>query len=370
MRVLHVIDHLGPGGAQTLLLALAREQRRTGVDARVLSLHGPGANTPAFSAAGVPAGRAASSRLSPFIPVALVRAVRRLRPDFVHAHLVVSSGLCEWLRPAFPRGTRVVCHLHNLHAAHGEDKYQDFAEHLVYRRCDLAVCCGRSVARSLRSRPGGCRVPIAVLPNAIDADLLRDRDPVVRREVRAELGLPEDARVLACVGRLVMQKNLGYAVEVARRLMALAPDSRLLIVGDGPERPALHAQASAPDLAHVVRLLGHRGDVPRILQAADILLLTSREEGFPMVALEAAAAGVPTAATPFASAREVVRPGMTGFTIPFDDPDRAAGVLAAALSDGASLARMGTAARDFVRAHHTIPVLARRLRAAYDRLLP
>ncbi len=366
--MLHVIDHLGAGGAQSLLLALTDEQRRHGVDARVLALHGPGIHTPSFHRAGVPAGRIAPSRMSPSIPAGLVRAVRRVRPRIVHAHLVVSCVLCEWLRFAFPAGTRVVSHLHNPHGKHFEDGYQDLLEHLAYRWCDAAVACGGEVARSLRRRATGCGVRVVRLPNAVPRGLLRERDPRGREAARRELGIPPRACVLLAIGRMAAPKNFPYAVEVASRLSILLPGALLLIAGEGPARGEVERRIAELGAGDCVRLLGYRTDVARLHDAADALLMTSLDEGFPMVALEAGAAGLPTIATPFASAGEFVIPGRTGILIPFGDAAVAARIVAGAFAEEGCLERLGRGARGLVAARHTLAVLVPRLRRLYDSL--
>lgn len=141
--------------------------------------------------------------------------------------------------------------------------------------------------------------------------------PQERRKVRAELGLPDDAFVVAWVGQFIPRKQPQLAISAFSR-MATARPSFLLMVGDGPMRPALEAELP-PDLRPRVKLLGFREDVLPYLLASDVLLLTSCEESFGMVLVEAGACGKPAVATACGGPEEIVRDGVTGFLVPVGD---------------------------------------------------
>lgn len=117
-----------------------------------------------------------------------------------------------------------------------------------------------------------------------------------------------------------------------------------------------------------MRFLGFRGDIPQLMHAADVLLVTSTEEAFGLVIVEAAARGFPTVATRFAAAHEVIRDGQTGVLIPYDDAARGAAALAELLDDRQLLDTMGDAALRFARARFTTREMARRLAKFYASL--
>jgi glycosyltransferase involved in cell wall biosynthesis len=364
---MHVIDSLNAGGAQSVLLNLLSAESELRRRSIVVVLHGPGLLTRSFRAAGIRVRHLARSRFDPAIPIKLVRAIRAYRPQIVHAHLVVSSMLAEWCRLFFPKGTRVVCHLHNLHAAHGEDAYQDRLEHWLYKRCDGVVACSAAVARSLKAREGGCKVRIAVVPNALPSTSFTGLSVSARHAARKALRIPEETPIVLCVGRLVIQKNFRYALDIFAKLRATHP-ALLLIAGDGQERIPLTDYASEIGIASDVRFLGFRGDIPQLMHAADVLLVTSTEEAFGLVIVEAAARGFPTVATRFAAAHEVIRDGQTGVLIPYDDAARGAAALAELLDDRQLLDTMGDAALRFARARFTTREMARRLAKFYASL--
>lgn len=364
---MHVIDSLGAGGAQSVLLNLLTAESSLRRRSLVVSLHGPGLISRVFRDSGIRIRHLARSRFDPRIPFELIRAVWKYRPQIVHAHLVVSCMFAEWCRIFFPRGTRVVCHLHNLHAAHGEDAYQDKLEGLLYKNCDGVIACSRAVARSLKTREGGCRVRIAVVPNALPASSFTGRDLPIEEHARKQLRIPEGIPVVVCVGRLVIQKNYAYALEIFAKLRA-THDALLCMAGDGQEREALTDYARELGIASDVRFLGFRSDIPKLMHAGDVLLVTSTEEAFGLVIVEAAARGIATVATPFAAAREVIRDGKTGVLIPFGDAEQGARRIAELLDDRRRLDEMGDEACEFARRRFTTRVMARRLLEFYASL--
>jgi glycosyltransferase involved in cell wall biosynthesis len=130
--------------------------------------------------------------------------------------------------------------------------------------------------------------------------------------------------LVVCVGRLAPQKDHATAI----RALASVPDACLAVVGDGPSRASLEASAADAGLADRVVFTGARDDARSVLGAADVALLPSRWEGLPLVALEAAAAGVPLVATSVRGIRELLTDGRDALLVPPGD----AGALARAVT--------------------------------------
>lgn len=131
--------------------------------------------------------------------------------------------------------------------------------------------------------------------------------------------------------------------------MRVYPDARLLLVGDGSLRESLAAQARRLRVAESVVFTGFRADIPRILDAIDVMALPSLHEGMPLTVIEAAAAGRPVVATAVDGTPEVVRDGQTGYLVPAADPAPLARALLALLGDPAGAARMGEEACRWAR---------------------
>lgn len=132
---------------------------------------------------------------------------------------------------------------------------------------------------------------VTILNNGIDVDRYRF-DEAERARMRDSLGL-DGKLVMACVGRLTELKNIPFAIDVCAAVAQKGVDPVLLVVGDGEERESLEAYAATSSVAGSVRFLGMRGDIPQLLQAADVLLMPSRFEGLPVTLVEAQAASLP-----------------------------------------------------------------------------
>jgi glycosyltransferase involved in cell wall biosynthesis len=205
------------------------------------------------------------------------------------------------------------------------------------------VCISDYVAR--RFAPGGrCRLPLTVVPNAVDLERF---DPALadRRATRAKLGLAPDAPVLAIVGQITRWKGHDTAVralEIARRTY---PGACLLIVGSVKFDATgtrfgnraflveLEQLVGALGLRDAVRFMGEREDVPEILGALDALLVPSTGEPFGRTVIEAMAMQAPVIATEDGGPAEIVEHGLTGLLAPARDPLRWAEAIITVLGD-------------------------------------
>ena len=183
---------------------------------------------------------------------------------------------------------------------------------------------------------------LTVIPNGIDPAPFDRAEPVAR----AAIGVPDDAHLALCVGRLDPQKGLPDLLDAAERVIARRPDWHLALAGDGPDRDWLLGQlAERPALRDRVHWLGRRDDVPGLLKSADVLVLPSLWEGMPNVVLEAMAARRPVVGTAVEGTEDLVVPGRTGWLVPPRDPAALAQALDEAAEDPERCRRYGEAAR-------------------------
>lgn len=194
------------------------------------------------------------------------------------------------------------------------------ALHRVQRR-GLARYASMLWACSEESAKWACpdmNLPVTIIPHAIDAQEYRF-DPAVRAQVRAQYGW-DDCLVVGDVGRLQYQKNQAFLLDAFARLHERDPRVRLVLVGEGPNLLSLEARAVDLGVENEVLFLGHRDDVPRLLQAFDLFVMPSRFEGLGMAAVEAQAAGLPCLLSD-AFPRTAAITGDVAF-LPPEDPDR------------------------------------------------
>jgi glycosyltransferase involved in cell wall biosynthesis len=345
IRLLFVLTSAVRGGVEEVVLALATRldpsEFRVAIAAPVTLLDAFAAHLAPHPIDTLPVDaeswlrRAEVDRLAGFL--------RTWRPEVVNPHLfrstLVSVPLARWHRvPAI------------VETYHGREGWRQgrlsapFAlDRAMSHLIDRVIAVSEAARDFLVLRKGYAARKVVVVPNG--RDLTTFTPGVHREEVRKELGLDPSVPVVGVVGRLEQQKGHAYLLEAWPAVLAELPDARLVLAGDGSLRETLMHTACALRIADRVIFLGFRPDVPRILDAIDVLALPSLYEGMPLTVIEAAAMARPVVATAVDGTVEVVRDGVTGVLVPPQDPPALARALAAILGDPARAARMGASGR-------------------------
>jgi glycosyltransferase involved in cell wall biosynthesis len=152
---------------------------------------------------------------------------------------------------------------------------------------------------------------VHVIPNGIDVERFRLEGN--RQAARTALGLTPTTPTIGIVAALRPEKNHELLLRAVQTVQKRVPEAVLLIVGDGPERARLEALSAELGIARSVRFLGTRSDIPQVLSALDVFVLTSRIEANPVSILEAMATGLPVVAPNVGSISESVNEGVTGY---------------------------------------------------------
>ena len=241
----------------------------------------------------------------------------------------------------------------------------------VLRSAAVVIAAGGYPAAE-GERAAGRSLPVTLVPPGVDTSLFHPLDAAQRADARARLGLPVDGQLVVGVSRLVPRKGFDVLIEAAARLAPDHPDLTVAIAGKGRDRTRLErlvARTGAP-----VRLLGRvdGDDLPGLYGCGDVFAMLCRnrwggleQEGFGIVFLEAAAAGVPSVAGRSGGAHEAVVAGSTGLVVdPPDDVDAVAAALAALLDDDDRRTAMAAAARERAVAEFDYDRLAERLHEA------
>jgi glycosyltransferase involved in cell wall biosynthesis len=281
-----------------------------------------------------------------------VRTLRRLRPDVLHANLT-SPGSCRYALLAAGITPRIRTVTVEQLPYPIEGRLQLGLKRFTSRRLAAHVAVGERAAREIEAIVGLRRGSVRTIPNGVpDVEL----EPLPR---------PFPGPTVGSLGRLDRQKGF----DVLLRALAELPEASLVLVGDGPERPALEKQAAATGLTERVLFAGWQEDPRRQLTTFDAFVLPSRFEGFPLSVVEAMLAGVPVVATDVGSVAESVREGETGLLVPPEDPHALAAALGRVLGSselGGSLGRRG---RELALERFTAGTMARSFEALYTEVL-
>lgn len=265
--------------------------------------------------------------------VALVRIIRRERPQIVHTHAAKGGtlGRLATMIARWGAGPRPVL----IHTYHGHSLAGYFSPRTaaVYRRIEWflgrhttrLIAVSEEVRNELVSMGVAPASKFEVVPLGFDLSRFAVGEPIrkqMRETLRAELGIAPEARVVTLIARLVPIKRVDRFLRLANGLRDL-PDIRFLIVGDGELRDSLKHSAEAKSLGDRLIWTGFRRDMPAVCFASDVIVQTSDNEGTPVSLIEAQAAGVPVVSTRVGGSASVV-PSVRLFEP--EDPD---GLLAA-----------------------------------------
>jgi len=308
------------------------------------------------------------------VPLQLSReaeeAMRQL--DIAHAHHPFSSALAA-LRCGSRTGAPVVFTSHTRYDLYSDTytkwipaplRHGSIQRYLGWLsdRVSLTISPSAQVAQWLVE----CGIPaekILAFPNAIDTGAFADLGP--READRSVLGIPDDAFALCYVGRLAHEKNVALLMDAFTIAAERDPRLRLVLVGDGPARGQCEQTVSAAGIADRVSFLGMRPyeDVPAILHACDVFATASVSEMYPLVVVEACAAGLPVLGVEAPGVSEIVTSGVSGLLSAPDAASFAENILRLA-SDETVMKRLRLGAADVARAHDIEPS-ARRLASIY-----
>ncbi len=234
-------------------------------------------------------------------------------------------------------------------------------QHALLTRClHRQIAVSRHIAFRLHDRFGVPEDRIVVIRNAVEPPARVTTDTRLRTEIAGDAQTP----LALTVARLDEQKGIAHLIDAA----ALVPGVVFAIAGDGPDRAALEGRAAERGVSSRVRFLGHRRDVPALLAIADLFVLPSLYEGFPLSVLEAMAAGVPVVATAVGGTDELVS-GATGTLVPPADPRALADGIRALLADRDGAARRAATAREHVLTTHSAGAMVASMSALYESLL-
>ena len=320
-KIIHLLTTLNHGGAERVVLDLAHQQRELGAVVHVFCLQARGDLEPAFASARIPVAMVPGAQPAGAVRMAwrVAGALRSAEASVVHTHNSapqIAAGLGQRLRPWRRPHTALV------HTEHG--RLPDTRLILLQLRRWTAHVFDAVIAVSSDARDQmmqhGIKSPygVDVILNGVDVTRFGRSDATATA-----------MSTLVHVGRLDRIKGQDVLIAALPLIRRVVPSVRLVVVGDGPSRASLEAQARALDVSDIVDFIGAVDDVRPWLQSANVFVLPSRSEGISIALLEAMACELAVVATDVGGNREVVRSEDVGRLVPSEDP----AALAAAINE-------------------------------------
>jgi glycosyltransferase involved in cell wall biosynthesis len=382
MRVLQVVSSLTAGGAEALVTHLSVHLAKLGVEVRVFVIGGVRGERGQVLLKHLRGARIEVSgteeRKLPSLDnlMRLAGLIRSWRPDIVHAHLYSCNVACAWAR-WLAVGSRAR-YVRTLHSTDICGYRSPTIVKMLSRFYRLTIACSAPVADAYLDFVGEQRkTRLATIPNGVwTLDSVPDAGD--RLQARRTLGIPEQAFVVAHIGRM-QGGRIGTGLEsepkaqdVLLRAFAEAfgrdPNCVLVLVGDGQLRPEAERLASSLGIHEQTRFLREQPDPWPALKAADMFCFPSRFEGLPLVLVEAASCGLPVVASDIPEIRTLCL-GDAWLLAPVDDVSRFANAMLAVRAD---LERFSSRARETAqefREKYSMKACAEKYAQAYETLL-
>lgn len=366
IRVLHVTFNMSFGGTEAVIRELTAQDDKGRTEHQVICIDGNvGAIGEQLRERGTPV--LALKRRPGFdteLIAALRDTIRSRQIDVVHCHQYT-----PWVYGCLASVATPAKVIFTEHGRFYPDRYRYKA---VLVNQVLAILTRQMVAISAATRGALARYEflprrrIKLIYNGIQA---LEVDSGLVEKLRTELSLESDVFVMGTVARLDPVKNQIMMLEAFARVHRVHPKTRLIIVGDGPERQKLEARAAKLGVKQAVIFTGFSAKPGLYLALMDLFLLSSDSEGTSMTLLEAMSLGLPVVATEAGGTPEIVDHDVTGMLTPVGDCEAFASAIEAFLRDPEKLKVQGAAGRVKFEKHYSVGSMARQYLECYARVL-
>lgn len=362
-RVMLIVPTLERGGAEQMVVELALGLARHGIPCQVCYLDGKGTLAEPIASAGVPVHCLRLPTKAWPAHRRLRRLIRAFRPTVLHAHMVRAAVAAAAADRRVPM----------LYTEHNVQEMYPLPGRLMYRyflpRAAHVVAVSPEAAESLIAR---CRIGherVTIIPTGVPADRLKA--DASAEEVRARHGIGAEPLICA-IGAVRPSKAYHYLVRAVKMLRDMGSEARALIVGPtdvaAGEAARVQGEIEALGLENIVQLTGEVPNSFDYVSAADVVVLSSVQEGLPRVILEAMVASKPVVATDVGGCSQAVVHGETGLLVPPRNPEALAAAIEEILADPDRAAQMGKAGSQLVHEQFTVEAMVRSHIDLYKRL--
>ena len=384
VKILRVIARLNMGGPALHVAYLTEGLRRRGYETTLVAgTLARGEDSMAFVASARDVeivqidqlGREISPLRDLVATVRLARLIRKTRPQILHTHTAkagtvgrVAAVLAGSRRPP------IIVHTFHGHVLRGyfgplPSHFFRLLEHWLATKTTALIAVSPQVRDDLVALGVAPKERFVVVRLGIELDERVAGEADGRADNRRYLGIPGDRFAVGWIGRMTAVKRTDDILVAFKRLRDSGIDAVLCLVGDGPDRPGLERRAHELGVIRDTVFLGYQEDVAPFYSAFDALILPSTNEGTPVSAIEALAAGRPVVATRVGGVPDVVRDGEDGFLVEAGDTDQLADRLERLARDPALRERMGKRGRERVLPRYAVDRLVQDVDELYRSLL-
>lgn len=364
MRVAHICEDWLTGGIESLVLDLCAAMRSRGMESVILFLYGEDSvRNMSLSGPALPIGMRKKLRIDPIGLLRLRRALSRWRPDCLHCHGYYAALAALILRSTSLR----VPILYTIHTdIHRGLQRSDFLIQWVAQSCDRVVAVSHYTASAVQAFTGGLVRPQVIL-NGVGLNRLELNGGFRRESKRRALDIHEKSLLLITVAALNRPKDHPTLFHAFSQFLRSFDDALLLVAGEGSDRTELERLVRRLGIHDRVTFLGRRTDVPELLAASDIFVLSTGTEGLPISVIEACCMGMPVVATDVGGLADLRRLGLRVLLTKSGDVGSLRDALLSLL-DRQRRQLLGRELQQQARALFDIGRTAEQYRAAYEQL--
>jgi glycosyltransferase involved in cell wall biosynthesis len=308
IRVLHVIDHLGYGGAPVVVKNITEKLDTEHIETLICALR----TNPEAMPIKTKLISLTYHKYNPFAFLKIAKLCKQNKINIVHAHLQKSIISC--LLAGFFCDVKIIIHEHGPIFRRGTGCIYRLLLKLLAKKASVAIGNSKATIEALKQTAGFAEQSTCVVPNFVDFARF-DNTLYDRQKAREKLGITQDKKIVGFVGRLDNCKGVDLLVKAAAILCKKDPQYYFVIVGHGAQRNKLEQLVLQLGLKENVTFTGLCKNPPEVISAFDIAVVPSRREAFGIAAIEFMRMKIPVIASPVGGLGEVVRHNETGIIL-------------------------------------------------------
>lgn len=348
MKILYVITGLGQGGAERVVCDLADKMYEQGYEVKIAYLTGDILTQPIHKEIEI-IELGLKNFTSLFkVYFSLSHLIKLYKPDIVHSHMIHANLLTRVVRlTTFIK--KLICTAHSAN----EGGYIRMALYrITHNLSDIITNVSKDASNVYIHKKAVPNQDIATVYNGVDTNIFKYSE-IAKKNIEAELQIKSNTKILLAVGRFHNAKNYPNLIQSIKILKEYYSNFVLIIAGDGELRPILEQQIKDFYLEQDIILLGRRNDIPKLMSAADVFVLSSDYEGLPTVLIEAMACEAHVVSTDVSGAREIIH--KYGNIVPTNNPI----ALSESIFDALKLSNKNKDGAEYIRAKFDLDIISK-----------